>query len=906
MQQCYRFALFTISLVIILTSIAHADDDYKRWNNPRDYEPVLFRGDSLPAALLNLPITQLFVFSYNASTDTWTQILFQFDKYDEATERFRAPQSGDLLTTDDEFLFMARDMGDKAPDGSYWIDDADSKNYPRIEIVATDGEQVAYVYVYRSTTLTRTQDTYVNYVPAPTGDGQDQIIAQTYTEGHTEDGIPDLWTLPDGTGVDILDRQKMRIILKVEIFGTLVDFPANEDLLVGFLDRIEVRAGPIRILREAFWNVDVGFGFDPIPFGLPLQYYAYSINSEGVTGTLTADLRVSHIRQSFDLNPNAVGMTFYNPFNTGGIGITGSGGEKGVDDTILDPPGTNWFMFTGDQGTYTFIFKAPELGQTRSLYFWEAQNSDAGDGTADTGDGDSYGDAGLQFDGEDITGRISFNSNAFFLGANKDYSICETLAANFDDPLQTSFDTSEYIEYAEITLSVPDTSARQRSIVQIPVSISDVTGLEVTSIQFDLAYNASILDLLNINNSGAITSDWNTPAFTETGTGATITFAGTTALTGSGKLAWIEFHVIGDYNQTTDINFQNIVFQPETVLGKPTNGSLQVKAGLVYVSLPDTTESSGTSISIPVNVTEVTGLDVTQVICAFSFDPTVLNVTGYRTNGTLTSAWELPTYYELSNRVGFEFNGVTALSGSGPLVYVDFDVIGADGAVSPLNFITFKFNSDIPEAQLTNGSLTIDGVIPVELAFFEVQESDGQVLLNWSTVTESNNYGFEIQRQFKDEETWQRIGFVEGHGTTSVPQSYSFVEQGLPGGTYLYRLKQIDFDGAFEYSETVEVNLTIATTFALGQNYPNPFNPDTRIDYSIPDSENGDQLVSLTIFNMLGEKIRTLISRRQSPGSYSAYWDGTDDSNVPVSTGIYIYRLKAGQYAATKRMVLMK
>ncbi len=906
MQRRYRFTFLILSLIFVFSSIIYADDSYKRWNNPRDYEPVLLRDTSLPAELLTLPIAELFVYSYNSSTETWTQIPFQFDKYDDTTERFHQPQAGDLLTTNDEFVFIARDMGDQAPDGSFWIDNADSKNYPRVEIVATDGAQTAYAYIYRSATIVRGSETYVTYTPAAGGDGQDQIIAQTYTEGHTADGIPNLWTLPDGTGVDILDRQKMRIILKIELFNTLIDYPASEDLLVGFLDRIEVRSGPIRILREVFWTVDVGFGFEPIPFGLPLQYYPYSINSEGVSGTFTADLHVSHVRQSFDLNSNAVGMTFYNPFNTGGIQITGSGGEKGVDNTILDLPGTNWFMFTGDQGTYTFIFKAPELGDSRTLYFWESQSSTAGDGTDDTGDLKSYGDAGLQFDGEDIEGRISFTSNAYFLGANKEYGVCETLASNFDNPIQTSTSSSEYVQYVDIALSIPDTSARELSTVQIPISVADVTGLDVTAVTFDLAYDNTIIDLLNVITAGTISAGWSAPAVTETSTGATLSFNGTTPLTGSGYLAWLEFNVIGDYNQTTNINFENIVFEPANVLGDPSNGSLSVDPGIVYVSLPDTTESSGISISIPVMASDVTGLDVTKVTFAFSFDPTILDATGYQTLNTLTSSWDSPTYYDLGNRVGFVFTGAAALEGSGPLVFIDFDIIGPDSAVSSLNFISFKFNNGAPQAQTDNGSLRIEGVIPVELAFFDAQETDGHVVLNWSTITESNNYGFEIHRQQKGEETWQRIGFVEGHGTSGVPHSYSFVDQEIPGGSYLYRLKQIDFDGTFEFSGSVEVTVSKATTFVLEQNYPNPFNPDTQINYRIPETGNGDVFVTLTIYNMLGEKIKTLISDRQSPGAYSANWDGSDENNVPVSTGIYIYRLKAGQYGATRRMILMK
>ena len=146
---------------------------------------------------------------------------------------------------------------------------------------------------------------------------------------------------------------------------------------------------------------------------------------------------------------------------------------------------------------------------------------------------------------------------------------------------------------------------------------------------------------------------------------------------------------------------------------------------------------------------------------------------------------------------------------------------------------------------------TVNGGTPVELISFTGEASESNVELNWSTASETNNSGFEIIRS-TIEETWNKIGFVPGHGTTTEPQHYTFSDNDVKSGRYKYRLKQIDFDGSFEYSEEIEVNVTLPNKFSLDQNYPNPFNPTTTINYSIPE----DVFVTLTVYNIVGESCR--------------------------------------------------
>ena len=145
--------------------------------------------------------------------------------------------------------------------------------------------------------------------------------------------------------------------------------------------------------------------------------------------------------------------------------------------------------------------------------------------------------------------------------------------------------------------------------------------------------------------------------------------------------------------------------------------------------------------------------------------------------------------------------------------------------------------------------------VPVELTSFTASITEGNVILNWSTATERNNLGFEIQR--KSDGSYRTIGFVDGHGTTTEIQNYSFADINTERALYNYRLKQIDFDGTAEYSEEIEVEFFNPSTFELKQNYPNPFNPSTNISFSLPEPG----LVTLKIFNIIGEEVAELLNK---------------------------------------------
>jgi photosystem II stability/assembly factor-like uncharacterized protein len=188
--------------------------------------------------------------------------------------------------------------------------------------------------------------------------------------------------------------------------------------------------------------------------------------------------------------------------------------------------------------------------------------------------------------------------------------------------------------------------------------------------------------------------------------------------------------------------------------------------------------------------------------------------------------------------------------------------------------------------------------VPVELTSFNGVWIDDRVELSWITASELNNFGFEVQRKFSDK--WNKIGFVKGHGTTTRLNYYSFPDYPKGGGKYSYRLKQLDIDGKVKYSPTREVN--VPTKFSLYQNSPNPFNPETAIGFELP----VNAYVKLEIYNMLGQKIATLIDEHRPAGFQQVTWDGKDNTGKPVGSGVYFYHIKSGRFEATKKLVLLR
>ncbi len=191
--------------------------------------------------------------------------------------------------------------------------------------------------------------------------------------------------------------------------------------------------------------------------------------------------------------------------------------------------------------------------------------------------------------------------------------------------------------------------------------------------------------------------------------------------------------------------------------------------------------------------------------------------------------------------------------------------------------------------------------VPVELAAFNAQLAGDDVILNWTTASELNNQGFDIEFSM-DNENFTKIGFVPGFGTTTETKSYSFKVSEVSAGIQYFRLKQIDFDGTATIHNSVEVNGPVPNSFVLNQNHPNPFNPSTTISFSLPVEAN----VNIKLFNMLGQEVAQITEKDFQAGNHNVEFNASN-----LSTGAYIYTFEAiggngANFKSTKKMLLLR
>lgn len=254
---------------------------------------------------------------------------------------------------------------------------------------------------------------------------------------------------------------------------------------------------------------------------------------------------------------------------------------------------------------------------------------------------------------------------------------------------------------------------------------------------------------------------------------------------------------------------------------------------------------------------------------------------------TIKFAWNLPA--GVTGTIKDLFGGA----------FVNVPMVGVGNHTEPSTGFTFT------ELEMR---ITYDGSLPIQLAGFSASVIEGgRVRLDWTTLTETNNYGFEVQKSLSPTTAFETIpnSFIPGQGTTVEPHHYSYVDETSTAGTWYYRLKQTDLDGTAHYSEPIHVDVLTgvdneggtATGFMLAQNYPNPFNPTTTIAYSIP----ANQQVRLKVYDLLGKEVADLVDEIQRAGNHVTSWDASS-----VAGGVYFYRLTSGSAVETRSLVLLK
>ncbi|MCU0643822.1 MAG: T9SS type A sorting domain-containing protein [bacterium] len=230
--------------------------------------------------------------------------------------------------------------------------------------------------------------------------------------------------------------------------------------------------------------------------------------------------------------------------------------------------------------------------------------------------------------------------------------------------------------------------------------------------------------------------------------------------------------------------------------------------------------------------------------------------------------------------------------------YIDEKVLNG----SHYYYVATSIDKQGNESGFSNMIDTMLIATPVSSTIFSVHKSDNHAILEWSVVSTINNFDFEVQRSDDNISSFRTIGFVAGKNPVSNDRAFKFVDKDLNKGRYYYRLKQIDDQGSYKYSEVLEVQIDLPQQFTLYQNFPNPFNSSTTIAYYLPQSSH----VEVIIYNMNGQFVNRLIDEFQEKGQKSITWDGSDQERNMAPSGIYYYKIIVLDHTEYRRMVLIK
>jgi hypothetical protein len=396
----------------------------------RLYEPVAAAAGTL-TPLTGDSISVYTAYRYNADLGVFERIPFQIDEV--GTKGDYLQETDAVADSNDEVVFMPGDVRDQAP-ADKWIDGSDSTRL-ELEVINPGTNEKGWIYLFRHVKTPAPVKPYVRYAAGPSGNaGADTVYGSSYAEAHDASGWFTYTAIPSsagGDGLDILDRQKVRVGGFFQIGPIKLPVTLKEDVLQ--LKNVRPGGGPVRILRELTSILVVQS--DTISVPVVTQYFQYNrvFSIRNVTIGVISGLTINLARLSLDFNDHASGMRFFNPFGNNRNGLLIDGQQDAFDNSL--PDGLNWYMVTGNPGTFVVLVSVPVLGEKRELYYKDNQTVD----NDDTGDLKSYGDSGLLVTTTtNITGSLSFDFTTYYLARNQTVDVGDQFKQRALNPLQVT------------------------------------------------------------------------------------------------------------------------------------------------------------------------------------------------------------------------------------------------------------------------------------------------------------------------------------------------------------------------------------------------------------------------------------------------------------------------------------
>jgi hypothetical protein len=439
---------------------------------------------------------------------------------------------------------------------------------------------------------------------------------------------------------------------------------------------------------------------------------------------------------------------------------------------------------------------------------------------------------------------------------------------------------------------------RTGSLAQVSIVLGPATKVEANNAEIHLSGNWT--------NNGPFTPG-----------SSTVILDGTTPQTIGGTIA-ITFNSLAvnnaagvDVNVPTTINSlltlvdglltastQTITFAASAINPAETNSGRIVGTALMSPRTVGTGSLTFLGMNIAAGTDDIGDVSVTRVTGSDG-------VVTVGSNSGIACNWDISVGSQPGNGRNIAFNWLSNLDNGKDVTTATVYREDAGGWAQVGDVTNASFSD--PRAVTVNGVTqfsrwTLSGgsvPLPIQLASFSVSViRDKDVEVTWKTISETNNYGFEIHRKRGTTGDWKKLGFVEGHGTTLNAQSYSYLDQSVTFGRYYYRITQIDLNGKSKTFPEIEVIAGLNPgQFLLAQNYPNPFNPKSTIEYALPKQS----YVTLKVYDLLGSNVQTLVDERQDAGLYEVQLNASG-----LASGVYFYHLQAGNFNQTRKLLLLR